>query len=228
MWDLHFSVDDGMGTKSPALCMQVSLWWQVSTSLRNCTSVLFSVAKIMHIANYFICKCIQYPEYAIMNLTIDLRIQQLCHTPEVRSSKNWYTNLTLHHRPEFLCRKSMALWQDNYYPNETEQYLPSFCEIAGWKRFLFPLTWRLCWLIKELSEVSRHHLLVLVGAVPNSSIQITGIVPKAQKYKHNYNTVWTCQSQKGIKVQSNKCLESTLFIKWSILSVSEAGYSGQQ
>lgn len=56
--------------------------------------VLFSVAKILHMANYFICKCVQYPTYAVVNLTIDLWTKQFCQIPEVRPSKYWHMDLT--------------------------------------------------------------------------------------------------------------------------------------
>ena len=88
--------------------------------------------------------------------------------------------------------------------------------------FVFPLTWKLCKRIEELSEMSRHHLLVFVCTVPNTFVvQITVIASTAQKYKHNNNAVGIWQSQERIKIQRNKYLESTLFAMWSFASNSK-------
>lgn len=58
--------------------------------------------------------------------------------------------------------------------------------------FAFPLTRKLCKCVKELHEMSRHHLLVFVCTVPNAfGVQITVIASTAQKYKHNTNAVGT-------------------------------------
>lgn len=92
-----FSADSDTCTKSPAL----------SFPCRACTSMAgfiqfqefyfrsaWSLVNIKHVANYFIRRCIQYPEYGVMKPTIHPTVRQFCQTPEVRCSKSRHTDLT--------------------------------------------------------------------------------------------------------------------------------------